>query len=61
MKTSTLVIGAAVGGIVAYLLYQRYKQAQRAAAHPITIAPDSALLKPMRVNPALVTDATVLQ
>jgi len=59
MKRSTwIVLGVAtVAGI---LLYRKWRDMQRAQAHPIAIAPDSSVLKTIQVNPNLVSDAQIV-
>lgn len=62
MKSRTFanpILIAAIG-VAAFLAYRWYKNRQRAAAHPITIAPDAQLLRPMRIDPNLVTDAKIV-
>jgi hypothetical protein len=59
-KQTAMILGALAVGVAGWFVYRRWKDAQRAAAHPIAILPDSKLLKPVAVNPALVTDAVVI-
>ena len=60
MKRSTFFLLAGVGVVAGYFLWRRYQDQQRAAAHPITIAPEATLIKPLPVNPALVSDAVIV-
>lgn len=62
MKKShvAMAIGAIAVGVAGFIVYKRWKDSQRAAAHPIAILPDSRLLKPVAVDASLVTDAQVI-
>lgn len=60
MKTAHLLIGAAVAGVAGYFLFKRYKDYQRAQAHPLTVQSDAQLIRPLPINPALVTDAKLV-
>lgn len=58
--SATVWIGISVAGVIAYLLYQKYRDLQRAQAHPIVIPSDSSLLQKVSVNPNLVSDAVII-
>ncbi len=59
-SSASIWIGVIAVGAAGYYFYKRWKDGQRAAAHPITIQNDATLLRPMRVDPSLVTDAKII-
>lgn len=60
MKSAKILIGVGALALVGYLVYRKMRDAKIAAAHPIAVLPDAKLLKPITVNPSLVTDAVII-
>lgn len=58
-RTTQIMLVAGIG-VVGYLLYQRYRDWQRAQAHPIVLPSDASLIRPVPVDVSLVSDAQVI-